>query len=94
MMLGRDFTAITAFEAICHSLIEAGCDHLGGLTIESVDHYWHALVEANAVGKKFFDEFWLAGGNDMAITKGARSRGQMTSRFCSTVDALPLDLYG
>lgn len=40
MMLGRDFAAITAFKAIRHSLVDAGCTHLSGLTIKESNYYW------------------------------------------------------
>jgi uncharacterized cupin superfamily protein len=40
MMRGGDFAAITAFKAIGHSLVDAGCTHLLGLTIKESNYYW------------------------------------------------------
>jgi chemotaxis methyl-accepting protein methylase len=77
MMLGRDFAAITAFKAIRHSLVDAGCTHLSSLTIKESSYYWRSPSEAKALGKRFFEEFWHAGGNEMAIMQGACSRGQV-----------------
>jgi hypothetical protein len=78
MMLGRDFATITAFKAIGHSLVDVGCTHLSGLTIEDSNYYWQTPLEAKALGKRFFKEFWHAGGNEMAIMQGACSRGQVS----------------
>lgn len=75
MMLGRDFAAFTAIKAIGHSLVDAGCTHLPSLEIKESNNYWRTLVEGKALGKRFFEEFWHAGGNEMAIMQGACSRG-------------------
>ena len=39
MMLGCDFAAITAFKAIGHSLVDAGCTHLPSLEIKESNYY-------------------------------------------------------
>jgi outer membrane murein-binding lipoprotein Lpp len=75
MMLGRDFAAITAFKATGHSLVDAGCTHLSELTIKESSYYWQTPSEAKALGKRFLEEFWHAGGNEMAIMQGTCSRG-------------------
>lgn len=87
MMLGRDFTAITTFKAIGHSLVDAGCTHLSSLEIKESNYNWRTPPEAKALGKRFFDEFWCAGGNEMAVMQGACSHGQVPqmSLFASVI---------
>lgn len=77
MMLGCDFATITAFKVIGHSLFDIGCTHLPSLEIKELNYYWRTPSEAKALGKRFFEEFWHAGGNEMAIMQGACSRGQV-----------------
>ena len=57
MMLGRNFTAITTFKAIGHSLVDAGCTHLSSLTIKESNCYRQTLSETKGLGKRFFEEF-------------------------------------
>jgi len=68
MMLGRNFTSITAFKAIVHSLVDVGSTHLPNLEIKESNHYWRTPAEAKALGKRFFDEFWHVGGNKMLVS--------------------------
>lgn len=70
MMLGRDFAAITAFKATGHSLANAGCTHLSALEIKESSYYWRTPAEAKTLVKRLFDEYWHAGGNEMAIMQG------------------------
>jgi len=52
---------------IGHSLVDARCTHLIDLRIKDVNYYWRTPAEAKALGKRFFQKFWLANKNDMAI---------------------------
>jgi hypothetical protein len=74
MMRGHDFAAIIAFKAIGHSLVDVGCTHLSGLTIKESNYYWRTPSEAKALGKRLFEEFWHAEGNEMVIMLGACTR--------------------
>lgn len=78
MMLGHDFAAITTFKAIGHNLVDARCTHLSSLTIKESNYYWRTPLEAKALGKRFFEEFWHARGNKMTIMQGACSHGQVS----------------
>lgn len=40
MTLGRAFTVVTAFKAVCAGLSEASCDHLEHLDLSDVDRYF------------------------------------------------------
>ena len=77
MMLERDFAAITAIKATGHSLVDVGCTLLPSLEMKEWNYYWRTPVEAKALGKRFFEEFWHAGGNEMATMQGACSHGQV-----------------
>lgn len=67
MTLGHDFAAVTTFDAMCASRLEASCDHLEHLNLLDVDRYFKVSAEANSIGGRFFNLVWSMGGNDMAI---------------------------
>ena len=75
MIIGCDFITITACKVIGHSLVITMCTHLQGLTIKESNYCWRTSSKAKALGKRFFDEFWHARGNEMAIMQGACSHG-------------------
>jgi hypothetical protein len=85
MTHGRDMSAVVCIKALCSCLLEAHCDHLS--TIVAKDDpftaYWTTPASANAVGGRFFEDFWAGGGNDLALVKAAMARAVVCfRRFC------------
>lgn len=83
---GRDFAASVSFRTLNVALVEAKCEHLFGLNLSDVDHFWRVPAEANSIGLRLYEEFWLQGGSDVALMKAACSRARVISlrslRFC------------
>lgn len=61
---GRDFAASVSFRTLSAALVEAKCEHLFGLNLSDVDHFWRVPAEANSIGLRLYEEFWLQGGSD------------------------------
>lgn len=77
MTLGRDFSTVPAFKAVCEGLHSTGCDHVEHLDLNDVNHFGQISAEENAVSKRLFMEFWCASGNGMAVLSAALSRGKV-----------------
>jgi hypothetical protein len=81
LRLGRDFSAVTAFKAICTGLIKMGCPHVKDLDADEVMAYWHTDPAANEISRRFFAGFWSEGGNDLAAIRAACSRSKVCFVF-------------
>jgi hypothetical protein len=81
LRLGRDFSAVTAFKAICTGLIKMDCSHVKDLDADEVMAYWHTDPAANEISRRFFAGFWSEGGNDLAAIRAACSRSKVCFVF-------------
>ena len=85
MTHGRDMAAVVCIKALCSCLLDAHCDHLSAIVAKDDPFaaYWTTPAAANIVGGRFFEDFWVNGGNDLALVKAAIARAVVCFRcFC------------
>ena len=80
MESGREFVCLETLRAFAASLRSAGCEHLALAEPKELKEYWTLDSESHAFAEKFFDNFWLACGRDLALLRAALSGSQV--RFC------------
>lgn len=73
--IGRGYAFLESLGAFAQCLIDTGCEHQVGVTIQERQHYWSRSQGAKAAVARFYDEFWMKGGRDLALIRAALSRG-------------------
>ena len=90
MDLGREFVCLEMLRAFAASLRSVGCEHLGLAELKELKEYWTLDHESNAFAEKFFDNFWLACGQDLVLLRAALSCSQVCIGFFLFVFGLVL----